>query len=899
MMHSPKGGNIVKRKFATLTVTTIMILSLMAVVQAEDDYIELTLDFDNLQPLESGHYEGWLIVDGSPVSTGKFTIDADGQIMDLDGDTINKFRVPDLDLEMATMFVLSIEPDGDTDALPAAIKPLAGGLNAAKDGADLAHNVGVDLSGLAGAYILATPTDNHPTDDFELDLDFLNLPMLSTGHYEGWLIVDGSPVSTGKFNVDAGGDLVDLMGMALDGPFMVMDLMIEDVTKFVLSIEPEGDTDDVPAAVKPLAGDVDGTGLGGTIAHNVGVTLSGVGGKYILATPTNNFDYALDLAFDNLAPLASGHYEGWLIVDGAPISTGKFNIDEMGALVDYMTAAPLDGAFILEDLDNDNVEMFVLSIEAEGDDDAIPGDVKPLAGAVDGTGMAGAISHNIGVDLSGIGGEYIFATPSNGADTDELSGIWFLNRSTGTPVAGLDLPDLSSTDWTYEGWVVIDGVPVTSGRFDMVDGTDDFDGYSGTMGIPPFPGEDYLVNAPSGLTFPTNLTGLPVVISIEPRVDTDAGPFQFKPLVGISPDPAMDHLEYGLDDMTDTLATGTFALSQAATDELSGIWFLDRSSGSPVAGLDLPDLAGTDWVYEGWVVIDGVPVTTGTFDGPEGADAFDGYSSTLGAPPFPGEDFIVDAPDGLTFPTDLTGQTVVISIEPRMDDDPSPFFLKPLMGAVPDPAVDHLEYDLDDITSMLPSGTFALTQMDPGPSNELSGIWFLDPSSGTVMAGLDLPDLSGTDWTYEGWVVIDGVPVTTGRFDMASGADGFDGYSSTEAAPPFPGEDFLMEAPDGLTFPTDLSGTKAVISIEPRMDDDAGPFQFKPLVGDVPADAEDHVVYDLMDLTSTLPTGTVSITQVSADDGDGESSLLLWTGLVVVIVAVVAVAGFLMRRPGQ
>ncbi|NIP37133.1 MAG: hypothetical protein GWN18_19335, partial [Thermoplasmata archaeon] len=83
--------------------------------------------------------------------------------------------------------------------------------------------------------------------------------------------------------------------------------------------------------------------------------------------------------------------------------------------------------------------------------------------AVDGTGMGGDIAHNIGMDLSTATGEYILATPSNGADTDELSGIWYLNRSTGTPVAGLDLPDLTGTDWIYEGWVVVDGVPVTSG----------------------------------------------------------------------------------------------------------------------------------------------------------------------------------------------------------------------------------------------------------------------------------------------------------------------------------------------------------------------------------------------------------------------------------------------------
>jgi hypothetical protein len=114
--------------------------------------------------------------------------------------------------------------------------------------------------------------------------------------------------------------------------------------------------------------------------------------------------------------------------------------------------------------------------------------------------------------------------------------------------------------------------------------------------------------------------------------------------------------------------------------------------------------------------------------------------------------------------------------------------------------------------------------------------------------------------------------------------------------PPFPGEDFLMNAPAGVTFPTDLSGATAVISIEPRMDDDPAPFMFKPLVGAIPASAVDHVVYDLNDRTSTLPTGTVTIEDVT-DDGDDDTPFL-GAFVVVVVLALVAVA-ILARRSGQ
>jgi hypothetical protein len=831
---------------------------------APNDF-DLDLEFSGLPMLASGHYEGWLIVDGTPVSTGKFNVDTNGDLVNLDGNMIDTFTLMDLDIDNVEMFVLSLEDEGDADAIPGAIKPLSGAVDSGGLAGTIAHSVGVDLTGADGVYILATPSNN---DDYYLDLTFADLPPLASGHYEGWLIIDGSPVSTGKFNIDTEGDIVDLAGAKMTMPFMVMDIDASMVEMFVLSLEDEGDTDAIPGAIKPLSGAVDGTGMAGTVMHTIGVDLSTAGGEYILATPSNNDDFYLDLSFENLMPLASGHYEGWLIVDGSPVSTGKFNINAQGDLLDHMTGAMLTMPFLVMDLDVANVQMFVLSIEDEGDTDAIPGTVKPLAGVVDGTGLAGDISHNIGVDLTGISGEYILATPSNGADTDERSGIWYLNRSTGTPVAGLNLPDLTSTDWIYEGWVVIGGVPVTSGRFNMADGVDEFDGYSSDQGYPPFPGEDFLMNAPSGVTFPTDLRDQLAVISIEPRVDNDPAPFQFKPLVGTVPTDAVDHLEYQLDDMTAGLATGMFSISDAPTDELSGIWYLNRSTGSPVAGLDLPDLTGTDWTYEGWVVIDGVPVTSGTFDMVEGVDNFDGYTASAAYPPFPGEDFLVNAPDMVTFPTDLSGQTAVISVEPRNDADPAPFLFKPLMGMIPADAMDHLEYQLMNKADMLPTGTFALSA---APTDELSGIWYLDRSSGTPVAGLDLPDLTGTDWVYEGWVVIDGVPVTSGTFDMVEGADAFDGFSASDAYPPFPGEDFLMGAPDGVTFPTDLSGQTAVISIEPRVDDDPAPFLFKPLVGMIPEDAVDHLEYDL-DMND-LPTGSFMLTQHEAPPSNENSGI--------------------------
>ena len=59
------------------------------------------------------------------------------------------------------------------------------------------------------------------------------------------------------------------------------------------------------------------------------------------------------------------------------------------------------------------------------------------------------------------------------------------------------------------------------------------------------------------------------------------------------------------------------------------------------------------------------------------------------SPPFPGEDFLKNAPTGLVFPTDLKGKTIVISVEPSPDNSSMPFVLKPLAHAVPSDAMNH------------------------------------------------------------------------------------------------------------------------------------------------------------------------------------------------------------------
>jgi hypothetical protein len=249
----------------------------------------------------------------------------------------------------------------------------------------------------------------------------------------------------------------------------------------------------------------------------------------------------LRLDVSGLPELAGdSHYEGWAIIDGAPITTGKFIVAEGRAF--HPDGAPVE-CFTAEGLET--ASTLVVTIEPAGDLDTIPSDTHIVAGDIsDGTAML-TIDHPaaLGTDFSEAAGTFLLATPTDGNGTNELSGIWFLELP--GPTTSLDLPTLPA-GWRYEGWAVIDGVPVTSGTFLTADGFDDFDGYSGDQGGPPFPGEDYLLNAPGGVTFPTDLSGATVVISVEPSPDDSPEPFALKPLLGTAGDPAGDHVGYVL-----------------------------------------------------------------------------------------------------------------------------------------------------------------------------------------------------------------------------------------------------------------------------------------------------------------------------------------------------------------
>ncbi|MDD7885010.1 anti-sigma factor [Flavivirga sp. 57AJ16] len=252
----------------------------------------------------------------------------------------------------------------------------------------------------------------------------------------------------------------------------------------------------------------------------------------------NTSTASLTLDLDGLEALGDNYvYEGWIIVNGAPVSTGTFSS------VTFPQSFTVDAAQLA------NATDFVLSIEPAGEtgvEAGTPAKTKLLAGSF--SGSTANVSTGIVGDFSNATGKYILATPTDNDDTNESSGVWFLdNTNAPPPVAGLDLPTLEE-GWKYEGWAVINGIPISTGTFTKVAATDDAAPFSGSVALPApngadgfFPGEDFLENAPNGVTFPTDLKGATIVISIEPSPDDNPAPFTLKPLAHVVPVDAANH----------------------------------------------------------------------------------------------------------------------------------------------------------------------------------------------------------------------------------------------------------------------------------------------------------------------------------------------------------------------
>lgn len=213
-------------------------------------------------------------------------------------------------------------------------------------------------------------------------------------------------------------------------------------------------------------------------------------------------------------------YEGWIIVNGSPVSTGTF------------TSVNFPQTFSVDASDLVDATAFVLSIEPAVDPDPDPAPTKILRGTF--SGNSAAVSTEIVGDFSTAAGSFFLRTPTDESgmnNGNDENGVWFGVPGM-PPTPDFVLPTLPA-GWAYEGWVIGDAGPISTGTFTTFNTMDSGNLLSGTLNNagPPVPGEDFFNNAPTGETFPLDVRGRTVVVSVEPVPDDSAAPFALKPLV--------------------------------------------------------------------------------------------------------------------------------------------------------------------------------------------------------------------------------------------------------------------------------------------------------------------------------------------------------------------------------
>lgn len=246
---------------------------------------------------------------------------------------------------------------------------------------------------------------------------------------------------------------------------------------------------------------------------------------------SNSINSNLTINLSGLEDLGASHaYEGWILVNGTPVSTGTFTVDSNGNL--SSTSFSVDSAMLA------TATKFILTVEPSPDPDPSPSSQKLIAGDFSGdsatinTSVAPAVG-----DFSASTGSFFLRSPTDETggvnNGNDENGVWF-GVPGSPPNPDFTLPMLPD-GWIYEGWVVVDGIgPLSTGTFSDFNVIDNFDGYSGMSPGPSLPGEDFFVNAPTGFIFPLDIRNRTVVISIEPVPDNSPNPFLLKPLVGIA-----------------------------------------------------------------------------------------------------------------------------------------------------------------------------------------------------------------------------------------------------------------------------------------------------------------------------------------------------------------------------
>lgn len=240
--------------------------------------------------------------------------------------------------------------------------------------------------------------------------------------------------------------------------------------------------------------------------------------------PLKNNKLVLDFFDTEILP-QGWLYQVWAYHDTAWIAGPRFGLTTMPAtnrrrLIDEQGEEIATNKVTFPALDLTTCDQFRVTIQPP---DSISAGLTLFRGDKDGR-TADLVSPL--TDTSAIGTQYyIYATPSDDNQANEMSGVWFAKLEFADP--GLSSFPGLPPGWIFEGWVYHGGEYYSTGRFSASIGADSSCTYYDCEAYPqpPYPGEDFL-NLLSPLVF---TAGDSVMLTLEPISGLD--PYEDRPFL--------------------------------------------------------------------------------------------------------------------------------------------------------------------------------------------------------------------------------------------------------------------------------------------------------------------------------------------------------------------------------
>ncbi|HYC79150.1 MAG TPA: hypothetical protein VEI02_16140, partial [Planctomycetota bacterium] len=561
------------------------------------------------------------------------------------------------------------------------------------------------------------------------------------GNYEGFAVgSDGVVRSTGKFDIDAstsparvtspdGLFVYGTVDAATFGPantHLGQDFpFIWDATAFFVTIEPEGDADLVPSGNVVLGGAFVGNEANLTVA---GLTATGgpgladfstAGGTAVRTTPTDGpgGDLTKGLWFASTPggaptlslPALSGSsvYEAFVTNDGMTfVSLGRFRdpaapdfdaasfpgraasgIGFAAPGQDFLTPFSIPRPSPL-DL-GDGTRRLEITVEPFPDNslDAFPLPLMRRTPPASALSSAGAAAADVAFDEFPTRPAYTL-TPSAGAAT--------LTATAGA----LGALGPTERDGVYELWAVAGaGAPQSAGRFRVDPLTANVVSADGSLTFGTTASFVLDASALGGGSYPDAVAATEWFLTVEPPGDPVPAPSASVLLAGAAGGGTTALTVAGLTatggrGLADFAGIGGSFILRTPTDDAPGVaindrfgaWF--RSFDDPDPSLTLPPLPA-GWKYEAWAVENatGARASLGAFDDPSGPDddaaTWPGRGSVSVGFPVPGQDFLNPVAPFAAPALDLTGYTVIVTVEPNPDVSPAPSAYRVLEAPIP------------------------------------------------------------------------------------------------------------------------------------------------------------------------------------------------------------------------